>query len=59
MRARARVLARVQVCDEATSGLDGATEARVLAWLRSARRGRTTIIISHRSAPDVILRDVI
>src|SRR6185503_2235380 len=34
--------------DDALSAVDTGTEARILAHLREARRGRTAIIVSHR-----------
>ena len=40
--------APILVCDESTSALDVLTEGRVLDWIRRSRRGRTTLIISHR-----------
>ncbi len=49
--ALARALVReapVTILDEATSQLDGATEALVLAGIRQATRGRTLIVIAHR-----------
>jgi ATP-binding cassette subfamily B protein len=42
--------APVLVLDEPTSGLDPATARRVLARLASARRGRTTVVITHDRA---------
>lgn len=39
---------RILVLDEATSSLDGVTEALVLEALRVLRRGRSTFIIAHR-----------
>jgi ABC-type multidrug transport system fused ATPase/permease subunit len=38
----------VLVLDEATGGLDPATEAQVVAGYEALMRGRTTIIITHR-----------
>jgi ATP-binding cassette subfamily B protein len=38
----------ILLLDEATSNLDLATEARVNAAMRTASRGRTTILIAHR-----------
>ena len=43
----------VLILDESTSGLDPVLEARVLANIMIHRRGKTTILISHR--PRVIL----
>jgi ATP-binding cassette subfamily B protein len=40
----------VLVVDEATSQLDAATEAAVLAGLRRAGTGRTVLVIAHRLA---------
>jgi len=41
---------RILVLDEATSSLDPATEAALLASLRRAARGRTMIVATHRRA---------
>ncbi|MFF4735183.1 ABC transporter ATP-binding protein [Streptomyces sp. NPDC001262] len=41
---------KVLVLDEATAGLDPAAEARVLGAMRSAGRGRTTVVVAHRLA---------
>jgi ATP-binding cassette subfamily B protein len=49
----ARALAQdppVFVLDDALSAVDAHTEARILAGLRDALRGRTSIIVSHRLA---------
>jgi ATP-binding cassette subfamily B protein len=49
----ARALAQdppVFVLDDALSAVDAHTEARILAGLRSALTGRTSIIVSHRLA---------
>jgi ATP-binding cassette subfamily B protein len=49
----ARALAQdppVFVLDDALSAVDGQTEARILAGLRDALVGRTSIIVSHRLA---------
>jgi ATP-binding cassette subfamily B multidrug efflux pump len=49
----ARALAQdppVFVLDDALSAVDAHTEARILAALRGALRGRTSIIVSHRLA---------
>ena len=40
----------VLILDESTSGLDPISEAQVLSNLLSHRRGKTTILISHRSS---------
>jgi ABC-type multidrug transport system fused ATPase/permease subunit len=40
--------APVTILDEATSQLDRATEAEVLAGIRAATAGRTLIVIAHR-----------
>jgi ATP-binding cassette subfamily B protein/subfamily B ATP-binding cassette protein MsbA len=42
--------APVLVLDEPTSGLDPATARRVLARVAAARRGRTTVLITHDRA---------
>ena len=39
--------------DEITANLDAETEARVLAALRRASRGRTVLSISHRIYEDL------
>lgn len=44
----------VLVLDEATAGLDAATEARALEGWEAAMQGRTTILITHR--PDLMRR---
>jgi len=49
---------RLLILDEPTSSLDSDTETIVLATLRKAMKGRTTIIISHR-LPTVVDADVI
>ena len=41
---------RLLVLDEATSGLDAATEEALLVNLRRASRGRTIVIVTHRLA---------
>jgi ATP-binding cassette subfamily B protein len=49
----ARALAQnppIFVLDDALSAVDAQTEARILAGLRSALAGRTSIIVSHRLA---------
>ena len=38
----------VLLLDDAFSSLDAATESRVLRRLRELRRGRTTLLVSHR-----------
>jgi ATP-binding cassette subfamily B protein len=55
--ALARALASdppVLLLDESTSALDPVLESRVMDRLLAHRRGRTTILVSHR--PSVILR---
>jgi ATP-binding cassette, subfamily C, bacterial CydC len=42
--------APILVLDEATANLDAATEAEVLANVRDFARGRSMLVISHRSA---------
>nr|WP_055502261.1 ABC transporter ATP-binding protein [Nonomuraea pusilla] len=42
--------ARVLVLDEATSALDPLTEREVVRAVLAARRGRTTVVVSHRFA---------
>lgn len=44
----------ILILDESTAGLDPASESEVLQKLLSSRRGKTTILISHR--PSVISR---
>jgi ATP-binding cassette subfamily B protein len=39
---------RLLVLNEATSALDGPTEAAIQATLRKVRAGRTTLVIAHR-----------
>jgi ATP-binding cassette, subfamily B, multidrug efflux pump len=47
--ARALLLsAPVLVLDDVLSSVDAETEARILAHLGEARRGRTTVIVAHR-----------
>lgn len=49
--ALARALVRdppILLLDEATSALDSASEQRILASLKEARKGKTTITIAHR-----------
>ncbi len=41
---------RVLILDEATSALDGATESNLLVSLKRASRGRTIIMVTHRTA---------
>ena len=43
----------VLLLDEITANLDAETEARVLAALRRASRGRTVLSISHRVYEDL------
>ncbi len=53
--ARAIVIAPpILILDESTAGLDPVSEAQVLDRLLASRRGKTTILISHR--PSVIQR---
>ncbi|WP_449065257.1 hypothetical protein [Planomonospora algeriensis] len=42
--------ARLTVLDDATSGLDTATEAQVTATLVEGMRGTTRLVIAHRAA---------
>ena len=39
---------RILILDDATASVDASTEARIRIGLRSAMRGRTTLIIAHR-----------
>jgi subfamily B ATP-binding cassette protein MsbA len=39
---------KILILDDVTSALDGETEARVQAALRTVMQGRTTFIIAHR-----------
>lgn len=39
---------KILICDDALSAVDTQTESRILASLREAARGRTTLVISHR-----------
>ena len=51
--ALARALARnpdLLILDEATSSIDSATEEKILTVIRAQRKGRSTIVISHRLA---------
>lgn len=53
---------RVLMLDDATSAIDAANERAIVAALSTARRGRTTILVSHRpatiaSADSVLLID--
>jgi ATP-binding cassette subfamily B protein len=57
----ARALLRdapIMVFDEATSNLDLSTERRVLENIQKVRRGKTTLIITHR-LPSALLADSI
>jgi ATP-binding cassette subfamily B protein len=47
-RALLRHDADLLILDEPTAGLDAAAEAEVLSRLHTLRRGRTTLLISHR-----------
>ncbi|KAH9927902.1 P-loop containing nucleoside triphosphate hydrolase protein [Epithele typhae] len=40
--------ARILVLDECTSALDGANQAAVMESVRHARRGRTTLVVTHK-----------
>jgi ATP-binding cassette subfamily B protein len=40
--------AALLLIDDSLSALDAETEARILSELRSARKGRTTLLVSHR-----------
>jgi ATP-binding cassette subfamily B protein len=40
--------APILILDESTSNLDGATERGVMAAIKAARKGRTTLIITHK-----------
>ncbi|MEZ5661175.1 MAG: ABC transporter transmembrane domain-containing protein [Burkholderiaceae bacterium] len=40
--------ARLLLLDDALSAVDTATETRILGHLREARRGRSTVIVTHR-----------
>jgi len=50
---------RILIFDEATSSLDAATEEIFLRNLRRVARGRTVIMISHRTAPMAIADRVV
>ena len=39
---------RILILDDATASVDASTEARIRVGLRTAMRGRTTLIIAHR-----------
>lgn len=41
---------RLVVLDEATSALDDATEATVLAWMRSLTPSATVLLVAHRKS---------
>ena len=41
---------RILILDDATASVDASTEARIKRALREVMRGRTTIIIAHRSS---------
>ncbi len=54
--------APILILDEPTTGLDAGASERILAPLRNAMRGRTTIVISHnlltvREATEIIVLD--
>ncbi|KAI0772893.1 P-loop containing nucleoside triphosphate hydrolase protein [Trametes elegans] len=40
--------ARILILDECTSALDAANQAAVMATLRGARAGRTTLVVTHK-----------
>jgi ABC-type transport system involved in cytochrome bd biosynthesis fused ATPase/permease subunit len=60
--ALARALARpasLVLLDEPTAALDEATERRVLAGIAQTVRGRTVVLVTHRSAPVALADQVV
>jgi ATP-binding cassette subfamily B protein len=58
--ARALVLdPRVLILDDATASVDAATEAKIRVGLREAMRGRTTVIVAHRSSTIALADEIV
>jgi ATP-binding cassette subfamily B protein len=58
----ARALAvdpRILILDDATASVDATTEARIRAGLRTAMRGRTTLIIAHRLSTIALADEIV
>jgi ATP-binding cassette subfamily B protein len=50
---------RILILDDATASVDASTEARIKLALRTAMRGRTTIIIAHRLSTIALADEVV
>ncbi len=50
---------RVLILDDATSSVDAIVEAEMLAALEQVMRGRTTIVIAHRTSTLALVDQVI
>jgi ATP-binding cassette, subfamily B, bacterial len=58
----ARALAvdpRILILDDATASVDATTEARIRVGLRTAMRGRTTLIIAHRLSTIALADEIV
>jgi ABC-type multidrug transport system fused ATPase/permease subunit len=58
----ARALAvdpRILILDDATASVDATTEAHIRAGLRTAMRGRTTLIIAHRLSTIALADEIV
>ena len=50
---------RILILDDATASVDASTEARIRLGLREAMRGRTTVIIAHRSSTIALADEIV